>query len=336
MTKETENDGTWYEELRGNQHWALLLKLQHSILNGDLKKTERHIEELKTLGIPPKKIYFDGGGGDSTPLHYAAQGDSRSITKYLLAEGLHPNQTDKGGQTPLHTAASRHPSLRSEEPHLSPVITQLLANGADPNVIDNDGRTPLHLAAFVDNIETAELLISANGEPSIHIQDKDNLWTPLHFATLEGSAKFVEYLLQKGAAVESQDYLGDTPLSCAAGVDDLDSHGIETHTRVMEILLKAGANIHHKNYNGDTPLHLACKYGHPTLITLLLDHKANVLAKNHDNITPLQIYKTKTVVGPTERKVLSILEAALRKKVRKALKKKNPPLNCLLNSSLEL
>jgi hypothetical protein len=47
MTKETENDGTWYEELRGNQHTALLLKLQHSILNGDLKKLKDILKSSK-------------------------------------------------------------------------------------------------------------------------------------------------------------------------------------------------------------------------------------------------------------------------------------------------
>jgi ankyrin repeat protein len=88
-----------------------------------------------------------------TPLHEAAEIDSRDIVKLLISNGADVNAKTKDGWTPLHSAI--YFSRWNKD-----VIELLLTNGADINAITTDGKTPLSLAKEKGLEQTVELLLN--------------------------------------------------------------------------------------------------------------------------------------------------------------------------------
>jgi len=78
-------------------------------------------------------------------------------------------------------------------------------------------------------------------------------------------------LLAKGAAIESKDNSGRTPLSWAA---------VSNHIAVATLLLDKGATIESKDNNDQTPLSLAAENGHEAVAMLLLANGAAIESKD--------------------------------------------------------
>ena len=73
--------------------------------------------------------------------------------------------------------------------------------------------------------------------------------SPLHIAAGEGQLQMVEFLLHKGARVDSRDKLLRTPLhlACQAG-----------HIVVVKLLLENNADPYEKDNSGRTAMHYSC------------------------------------------------------------------------------
>lgn len=80
----------------------------------------------------------------------------------------------------------------------------------------------------------------------IDIDIKDDLleWSALHYASFFGCGEISDYLLSKGADVDSRDIKGSTPLHIACTTGRVD---------IIEKLVRANASFDLKNYNGVTP-----------------------------------------------------------------------------------
>jgi ankyrin repeat protein len=82
----------------------------------------------------------------------------------------------------------------------------------------------------------------------------------------------VTFLVEKGADVECEDSMQNTPLMTAAW----SSGGFATSTSVIKLLLDNGANIESKNNTGETALLAAARSGHETALRFLMDHGADI------------------------------------------------------------
>jgi cytohesin len=80
------------------------------------------------------------GGGERTPLSWAAFGGHKEVVELLIAAGADVNASGFWEKTPLHGAV--------EEGHRE-VVNLLLANGANLNERDREGETPLDKAMAV-------------------------------------------------------------------------------------------------------------------------------------------------------------------------------------------
>ena len=105
-------------------------------------------------GFPPGAAVPDcGDGGElfrETP--------AADVALRLWA-GVHSNDRDEDGRTPLHREAAFNQDTT--------VIDALLADGADPNDRDKDGETPLYRAAcFNKNSAVIEALLAAGADPN--------------------------------------------------------------------------------------------------------------------------------------------------------------------------
>jgi len=100
--------------------------------------------------------------------------------------------------------------------------------------------------------------------------------TALHYAAQAGHADCVAELLQRGASVDANDCVGNTPLIWAAQAGKL---------AAMHVLIQHGAHVDYHNRNGMTALMRAAQNAHVACVTLLLNSGADptLARKNPEN-----------------------------------------------------
>ncbi|KAK2762051.1 hypothetical protein FQN54_001057 [Arachnomyces sp. PD_36] len=145
--------------------------------------------------------------------------------------------------------------------------------------------TLLHVACHLDRQEMAELLINkgcsiydenlVNAGCDVSALDGQNK-SPLVFAAANGNLAAVQFLLDAGAPVDSndddllEDRLRTFPLHEVAGLPD--------SVPIARLLLEAGANINQNTLFAVTPLHRAARRGDIGVVKLFLEHGADVNA----------------------------------------------------------
>ncbi|XP_051785308.1 transient receptor potential cation channel subfamily A member 1b [Erpetoichthys calabaricus] len=148
------------------------------------------------------------------------------------------------------------------------------------NIIDGGHQTPLHKAVIFDHIELVQYLVSKGaGIDSIDCE----CHTPLLLATSCGAWKSVEFLVLKGANVKKKDSAGCNFLHLAIqqpkGLKNL-SDSILQRKEVMTLL-------DDKDNEGCSPLHYACKLGVPDSVNNMLGLKVSISLKSKDKKSPL-------------------------------------------------
>uniref|UniRef100_A0A8C6XK75 Transient receptor potential cation channel subfamily A member 1 n=1 Tax=Naja naja TaxID=35670 RepID=A0A8C6XK75_NAJNA len=148
------------------------------------------------------------------------------------------------------------------------------------NALDGSKETLLHRAALFDHCELAEYLISKGANiDSVDIEGR----TPLLLATSCASWKIVNLLLSKGANVELKDLLGRNFLHLTVlqpgGLQHLNEHFLKM--KHIEHLLSE------EDQEGCTPLHYASKQGIPLSVNILLEMNVSVFSKSRDKKSPL-------------------------------------------------
>ncbi|WP_237662912.1 ankyrin repeat domain-containing protein [Sutcliffiella horikoshii] len=140
------------------------------------------------------------------------------------------------------------------------LLVKMLEAGHDVNFQDDDGRTPLMQAVIDQHIEMATLLIQYGAH--VNMQDYLGETAALHFAAQNNSAEITEVLLKNGAEIDLEDINGNTPLSDAIFYFRGDE-------KVIQQLLKHEADRERKNKHDVSPLELARSIG-GTVLSLLL------------------------------------------------------------------
>jgi ankyrin repeat protein len=144
-------------------------------------------------------------------------------------------------------------------------VRSLLQKKADVNAPQADGATALQWAAYRDDLELADLLISAGANPKMANREGA---TAMQLASLRGSAPMIEKLLNGGAEVNERGTHGETPLMFAARNGNL---------QALTLLLKRGAEINAKeSLRGTTALMWAVEQKHVEAVNLLIQQGADV------------------------------------------------------------
>ena len=132
-------------------------------------------------------------------------------------------------------------------------------------------------------LEAMRLLLDSGLQPN---QGDKNGQLPLHAAAEKGRVALVNLLLEKGAAVDSINKRGLTPIFSAT---PFPARSLQ-HKKVRDLLFSKGANINiGVPENGRTPFHYAIYEGREDLVKEFLDHKADVNAPLLNGQTPLII-----------------------------------------------
>ena len=106
--------------------------------------------------------------------------------------------------------------------------------------------------------------------------------TPLQNAAMHGDLEMVQVLLECGVDVNTQDYLGNTPLASAIFHNHYD-------VRVARLLIAHGADPNARSSGGYTLLHRASESGRIEIVHLLIEHGAIAEVKDDEGRTPLDV-----------------------------------------------
>lgn len=153
-----------------------------------------------------------------------------------------------------------------------PDIAQLLVQrGASLDVFE---------AAAVGALDRMKELIAAH--PDLVNAYAPDGFQPLGLASFFGHTPVIEFLLDKGAEV-------DSPSKNRMRVRPLHSAVANRRTEVVKLLLDHGAEVNTTQADDFTPLHEAAQNGMLEVTQWLLDRRANVNAKLADGKTPLAL-----------------------------------------------
>jgi hemoglobin len=113
-----------------------------------------------------------------------------------------------GGRTLLHYAAGAG---------CTEVVTSLLRLGTDPEIQDTGGHTPLYRVANQCASEAGPEIVRALVQAGADVNECSGVTraTALHMAARRGHVEIARVLLDFGAAMETRDSKGDTPLQRA-------------------------------------------------------------------------------------------------------------------------
>jgi ankyrin repeat protein len=154
-------------------------------------------------------------------------------------------------------------------------VRALLARHADVNQAQADGMTALHWAAYLDDTETAKLLVDAGAD--VKAANRYGV-TPLSLACANGSGAMVELLLGAGADPNTKLRGGETALMTAARTG---------RPGPVKALLARGADVGAKERRGQTALMWAAAEGHAEVVRSLLGAGADFRTALPSGFTPL-------------------------------------------------
>ncbi|XP_044728090.1 putative ankyrin repeat protein RF_0381 isoform X1 [Chrysoperla carnea] len=128
--------------------------------------------------------------------------------------------------------------------------------------------------------EIAKLILTSGSEVNSKTYNyKNSSNTPLHFAVINVDIEIIKMLLVRGANINAQNILGQTPLYNMIENDD--------QVEIFELLLKHEADVNVKDDCGQTPLFGAIQNNRLEIIELLLKHKADINAEDIIEKIPL-------------------------------------------------
>ncbi|MDR0140170.1 ankyrin repeat domain-containing protein [Metabacillus idriensis] len=143
------------------------------------------------------------------------------------------------------------------------------------NKLNKRNREELVHAIYEGHIRKVRLLVRCKTDADYKDQDG---WTPLHWATQECQMEIIQYLLFKGANINSKDNNGFSPLYQAAS---------EGRIKLVDFLIDKGAEIDIRSSNGTTPLIIASCYGHLESVKYLVGKGADINVKEDKGNTAL-------------------------------------------------
>ena len=250
----------------------------------------RNVDSMSTWAVPDNQqgLTPTVATGPSTPLAVPTE---EKISAPLPAEdGLRLQQAEQAlqkSQACIEKAQEEVDTARKKWVYQKVVVMAHDLNhqplleylsGKDQNGIngqDAQGETALHHAVAQHQFHVVQWMIERGAK--MNTQDHAGC-TALHRAAQGGHIDTVQFLLEQGAAIEAKDQWHCTPLHRAA------QNG---HTATAAFLLDRGADLEAKSLSKRTPLHLAAEAGHTATGTVLLDRGADITAKHKDGYTPL-------------------------------------------------
>ena len=212
-----------------------------------------------------------------TPLMLATQNDHLAVVQYL--EEQHPSDKDKDDMWLTKKGSNTRDALRAAAKRGAvEAMRFFVEEGVSKDDADkDDGWTPLMIAALNGHLAVVRYLGEQGADKE---KARDNGCTALYIAAENGHLAVVQCLLEQGADKDKTSNNGRTPLFIAA------ENG---HLPVVQYLLEHGADKDKAMNVGATSLYMAAQNGHLPVVQYLLEYGADVNKTTNDGVTPLHI-----------------------------------------------
>eukprot|EP00051_Salpingoeca_urceolata_P028167 m.485374 g.485374 ORF g.485374 m.485374 type:complete len:609 (+) comp23794_c0_seq1:61-1887(+) len=183
----------------------------------------------------------------------------------------------------------------SEEPPPPPPSTELVsAQPAAPPPMDI---FQLSQRGLVDQVKP----LIEEKMTDVNIRDKENI-TCLHWAAINNRIPLVQFLLEKGAEVDSLGgELMASPLQWATR---------QGHLEMVVLLIQRGADPSIRDIQGFNSLHLAAQFGHTMLCAYFIAKGMDVDTRDNDGHTPL-MWAAMKIFAPDPVRLLISMHASL-------------------------
>ena len=203
----------------------------------------------------------------SSALIQASTADCTEAVEFLLFLGADPNYTSANGTTPL-ILACRNNSIS--------IAKLLLRAEANVNAQDKLEATALKEVCSLEipNKDLVELLTKSGARLVIPGEET----TIFEISVIKGHTDIVQYLVNEGAPVNSQDKSGVTALELAC---------CHRHAEIVQILLDREADPNLQDQDHNTALIFACYRQMTAGVKLLLAHGANHSLRGPEDSTSL-------------------------------------------------
>lgn len=188
-------------------------------------------------------------------LHVAAYQNDLEIVKQLLEQGADITEQDEQGLTAAHWAALQD-NLE--------VFQFISSQGGNVLQKSHAGYSPFDLAISKNNQKVVKWLVSQHRDFFINKQGVQGN-TPLLLATIFSHDEMVQFLIERGADLETTNDQGLTPLIATVLTNDVE---------MAKLLVKKGAQI---DYNTNmNPLYLAASNNSIEVARFLIEQGADV------------------------------------------------------------
>ena len=270
------------------------------LLNSALLNYATLVRLLLADGMSPSTINAEQG--NSSLLHFAAQGGSIDVVRLLLEAGADVNSCNDLGNTPLAEANTYGQLACAREliPHTDLRIPCAYGkNALHASIMDKRLEIfKLLLPHFAEDVDVRTVKSRTPADPSAPYDA-----TPLHLACQGGHHSMVKALLVAGASRTAQN---SDSVSC------LHAAAQEGHLACVTLLIgrpdnqkMSVAEIDARMADGRTPLFLGAKNGHRYCCAALLAAGANPAAAMLVGFTPLDIAKH---CHPGNKELIELLE----------------------------
>ncbi|OAP59095.1 hypothetical protein AYL99_06393 [Fonsecaea erecta] len=192
----------------------------------------------------------------------------------MLEAGADPNAYNHFEEEPVGTAFHFLLLCRTVT---KAQLDMFLAHGADINALDETGNNALHYFSWGEaELEIGQALVEAGAD--IHIRNTRGE-SVMHLLARRVNCRvdIMQYFIEKGAGVDTEDGASERPLLEASLAGNCDA---------VKLLLDRGADIEDVNENGQTALFVAALAGHTDVVTVLLERGADPLKRNSMGATP--------------------------------------------------
>jgi ankyrin repeat protein len=241
----------------------------------------------------------------ASPLHWAARYCLPTVVNALLDLRIDINSRSSNGDTPLGECLSFAAGRAIDHANWEETTRILLKRGASVVNVDSRGNPAIFVGLMLWYSSVADELMHA----SLGMRGADGR-TVLMAASERGSAQHVQNLIKRGVDIDESDKKGRTALfeccgtirdslekleivlNAGAAPDTRDSAGetplFEAARRkdvaVIKCLLDAAADVDATNLEGETPLFISARNNYPENVRCLLQAGANADIRNRSGL----------------------------------------------------
>ena len=262
-----------------------------------------------------------------TALLFAASQNTSDVVKLLLDNGADINAKNKDGNNAIICALEHAP-----RENVSSVVNVLVRYGADKNAVSKNGRKAINYIknALSDNDfiklcakgNIKEIDLAFKNGANINALSKDNS-TALMWAARFNNSDVVNYLINKGANINSENLKGRTAFDFASVNENLtDSDALltlkyKTDKEFLKLCKSApldeiknainnGSNVNSKSKDNSTALMFAARFNSEDVVKFLIENGANISFKNNNGRNALYFARANNkIISPD---ILHLLE----------------------------